>query len=273
MTPEYPETETVAVGVQANGNARAEIDALYTPLDEALMLLRQRQEDANLRKTVTEFHRAYPPTFLRSKPSVFLFRNIITPNHEFEHFASTARETGLPAICLEFTEDLFCSHNLEKRRLCRLVFEVRPKDFVGLRVLSHQMGRRRLCDLAVANGTTLPAFHRALLRSAFPEFEQHILDISSWFSNARREGFCYLHVLALFICDGILFENFLANDPEEQRFTRERILPSFAKAVEIFGVKPLIVPLLPRETECDERWRSHRGDLYDFAKRLLHEQP
>jgi hypothetical protein len=272
MTPRFPEIKTVAVGLESNGHARSEIDVLYTPLDEALAQLHQRRVNANLRATVAEFHRAKPPTFLRNELCAFFVRYIVSPSREFEHFVSTVRASGLPPHCIEFTEDLFSPRNPDKCRLCRPLFEVRPNHFSSLRILPPRAERRRLCDLLVTNGMTLPAFHRVLLQQAFPEFEHHVQDFSQWFSTACREQHYYLRYLALFICDGILFENFLADDPEELHFVRERVLPSFAKAIELFGVKPLIVPLLPCETECDERWRSYRGDLYDFAKRLLHEK-
>ena len=119
------------------------------------------------------------------------------------------------------------------------------------------------------NGMSLPEFHHALLCRAFPGFERHLRDYSRWFCAVRQNENSYLHYLALFVCDGILFENFIATDPEERRFACERMLPSFAKALETFGVKPLIVPLLPPDTEDDEYWRSHSGALHPIARNLL----
>jgi hypothetical protein len=252
-------------------NARAEIDALYTPLDEALAQLRERRVDEKLRMVVEQFHSACLPTFLRSKPCAFLGRYLVTPNREFEQFVLIAKASGLAPLCAEATEDIFHGRNREKRRLCRPTFEIRPSSFRGLHIMdgSGRMDGTKLGKLRLPNGMTLPAFHRALLDYAFHNFARHVIDYSQWFSEARREEFYYLHYLALFIRDGILFENFLADDPEELRFARERVIPSFAKAVELFGVRPLIVPLLPRESESHERWRCHGGALYEPARRLL----
>jgi hypothetical protein len=252
--------------------ARAEIDALYTPLDEALAQLHQRRADEKIRVAVTEFQRACPPTFLPSESCAIFSRCVITPNREFELFVSMAKATGLVPLCLEYTEDILCARNSEKYCLCRPAFEVRPDHFRGLRVINFgQMEGQRLCDMRLASGMTLPEFHHALLNRGAPEINGHLKDFWPWFSVARRHEFYYLHYLALFLRDGILFENFLADDPEELRFARERVIPSFAKAVELFGVRPLIVPLLPRDKEsfidC-ERWRSYAGALFPEALRL-----
>ena len=253
--------------------ARKAIDALYTPLEEALELLRQRRADEKLRAVVADFHRAHPPDFLPDVPCAFWTRHISTPNREFELFAATVSTTGLQPLCLEYTDDIFVARNRDKYRLCRPFFEVRPSHFRGLPIMADfGFDGRRLCDFRLVNGMSLPEFHHALLLRAFPSFEYHLRDYSQWFSAARQNGALYLHYLALFICDGILFENFIAADPEEWRFARERMLPSFAKVIETFGVKPLIVPLLPRETEHDEHWRSHPGALHPVALNLLHEK-
>lgn len=152
------------------------------------------------------------------------------------------------------------------------MFEVRPNHFRGLRMMDlGSSDGKRLCDLRLQNGMPLHEFHHALLQFAFPELELILLNYSDWFTAACRPDFFYLHFLALFIRDGILFENFLPADSEELRFARERVIPSFTRAIELFGVKPLIVPLLPRDKEsfadC-ERWDSYAGELLPEALRL-----
>jgi len=252
---------------------RKAIDTLYTPLGKALELLCQRRGDEKLRTAVADFHRAYPPDFLPDVPCAFWTRHISTPNREFELFVSTASATGLRPLCLEYTEDIFVVQNRDKYRLCRPFFEVRPHHFRGLSIMGATgLHGQRLCDLRLMNGMPLLEFHHALLGCAFPDFDKHLRDYSRWLTTARRNGDFYLHYLALFICDGILFENFIATDPEERRFARERMLPSVGKALENFGVKPLIVQLLPSETEHDEHWRSHSGALHPVALNLVQKQ-
>jgi hypothetical protein len=253
-------------------DARKAIDSLYTPLDEALELLRQRRADEKLRAAVSNFHYAHPPDFLPNVPCAFWTRHISTPNSEFSLFVSTVSTTGLQPLCLEYPADIFVACNHDKYHLCRPFFEVRPKHFRGLRIIDDfGFDGRRLCDFRLMNGMSLPSFHHALLTHAFPGFERHLRDYSHWFSAARRAEDCYLHYLALFIFDGILFDNFVSADPEERRFACRKVQPCFAKAVETFGVKPLIVRLLPTDTENDEHWRAHPGALHRVAYGLLHD--
>lgn len=252
-------------------SARAEIDTLYTPLDEALAQLPERRANENLRVAVTEFHRACPTTFLRGEPLAFLGRYIQTPNREFERFVTIAKATGLSPFCGETPGDIFCGNNRDKCCLLRPAFEMRPNHLRGLHIMdgSGLMSGKKLNEIRLKNGMGLSMFHHALHSTAFPEFRRKIVDFSEMFSAVRREEAYYFHYLALFVRDGILFENFLADDAEELRFARERVLPSFARAVELFGVRPLIVPLLPRESEGDDRWRCHDGALYPHALNLL----
>ena len=233
-------------------------------------MLRERRADEKLRGVVKEFHRAHPPDFLPDAPCAFWTRHISTPDHEFELFASTVSATGLQPLCTEFADDIFMACNRDKYHLCRPFFEIRPNHYRAPRITDFgQLEGQRLCDFELFNGMSLPEFHHALLRCAFPGFERHLRDYSKWFSASQRNGDSYLHYLALFICDGILFENFLSDDREERRFVRERVMPCFIKNLETFGVKPLIVPLLPRESENDEHWRAHPGALHSVALNLL----
>lgn len=249
--------------------ARNAIDALYTPLDEALELLRERRADENLRAAVADFHRIHPPDFLPDVPCAFWFRHISTPNHEFELFASTTNATGMQPICFEYSNDIFVAYNRDKYRLCRPLFKAPNHNYSPRITNICEIGGQRLCDITLSNGVSLLEFHHAMLDEAFPGFEHNLRDFSLWFSSARRNGYAYLHYLALFVWNGILFENFIAADPGERRFARERVVPSYAKAIEIFGVKPLIVRLLPADTENDEHWRAHPGALHSVALDLL----
>jgi hypothetical protein len=261
----------------AGFQSRQEIDTLYTPLDEALAQLNERRADKKLHTALNKFHQALPPTFLPSEPVGALFRHIITPNHELDLFLTTVHQTGLRALCLEYRRDIFYGRNRDKYRLCRPAFTVRCNQVRGLKIVDFEdqtdgAPPRPMDELMTRNGWGLVRWHHALLEHAHPASGPHVADYSAWISQASRHEFYYLRYLALFICDGILFENFLADDPEELRFARERVIPSFAKAVELFGVRPLIVPLLPRESECDDRWRSHDGALYSHAVNLLRQR-
>lgn len=249
---------------------RREIDALYTPLDEAIEELEKRRLDAKLCARVADYHASQPPTFLPAGPFAALFRHIVTPTHEFDLFAATVHKTSLRPLFLEYQRDRFFAHNDDKYRLCKPAFTVRCNQVRSIRIMDfgHVEGRQ-LAELRTNGGWTLARWHHALHEQAHPGTAQHIVDCSDWFSTASQAEFYYLRYLGLFICHGILFENFVVHDAEELRFARERVLPSFARATELFGVRPLIVPLLPRENENGNHWRCHPGSLYNCALQLL----
>lgn len=58
---------------------------------------------------------------------------------------------------------------------------------------------------------------------------------------------------SLFICIGILFENFVTNE-YEQEFAENVVYPAINKIQKEFALKPLIVPLLPLEQWPTKHW-------------------
>ena len=68
----------------------------------------------------------------------------------------------------------------------------------------------------------------------------------------------YTNFILLFICHGILFENFLFCG-DEGEFTKNILLPAFNKAHDLAGIKPLIVPIPPMDSEIEEdiHWHSY----------------
>jgi hypothetical protein len=74
--------------------------------------------------------------------------------------------------------------------------------------------------------------------------------------------------LLLFICHGILFENFLLTESEGE-FTRGIFLPAFEKAISLSGMKPLIVPIPPMENEYDSHCNSYDKRIKDLLKTLI----
>lgn len=233
------------------------IGSFYTPFDEAITQLRKRCIDQQLRAKVESFRRYCPPDFIPSEPFAALSRFVITPNREYELFTTRAFAAGLRPLCLDHEKDFYTPINPEKYRLCRPVFEMAPNHNRVLRLpikdfSTIHAGRRRLNELQLRNGMRLCDFHRELRKCSPISRDCIYHDFSDWFSSAKLDNYFYLHYLSLFICDGILFDNFLSADAEEWRFAYRRVLPAINKAVELFGVKPLIVQLFPRESETKE---------------------
>jgi hypothetical protein len=72
----------------------------------------------------------------------------------------------------------------------------------------------------------------------------------------------------LFICHGVLFENFVTN-VEEQRFAEEVVYPAFKEVEQLFGLKPLIVPLLPPHNASDKYWFCYSEEVEKEVLRCL----
>ena len=243
-------------------------ERLYTSLDEAVAELHRRRADKALCCAVEENRRHHPPTFLKCDPVAVLWRNVITPGFEFMRFKALAQQSGLRPLCLEYRSDKFVSKNPDKHMLGVMRFRLlgsarrlRIVDFSTIEKLA-------LDEVRCKNGLSLVDFHHQLLERACPGTVP--VDISSWFREASRQELYYLNYLSLFITSGILFENFFLDDAEERRFADERLFPSLARVVEIYGVKPLIVRLFTAEEESEPWLWQYPGELYPVAKELLY---
>ena len=265
--------QTAPLQHYAKADARREINTLYTPLPEALEELEQRRKDVALCSRVEAFHQVLFPTFVPLDPVGVFFRAIITPNHEFDRYFECLRATKLLPLFCEFHRDVYVSCNRDKYRLCCQSFAANSAELWGLRAVDLKSleckPHPRLCDIKTKNGLKLTDYHHALLETAYPGCEKHIVDFSDWFIESRYGELYYLRYLALFICHGILFENFIVEDKSELQFVRERVIPSFVRVTELFDVRPLIVPILPHDSENSDYWRSLPVSLYSRAVELL----
>ncbi len=112
-------------------------------------------------------------------------------------------------------------------------------------------------------------FHHKLLAKRFPNEYLMTNDISEWFDKTKNLDLYYVYYLSLFVQDYILFENFLFDDTEESMFTRDKFLPSFEKVIQLFGVRPLIVPLLPIEYEKSNAWFAYDEKVQKSVNDML----
>ncbi len=254
-----------AEGVETSGII---VPNFYTPLEEAVEELHRRRADKALCDAVEEFHRTHLPDFLDGEPHAFFVRPVFSADMEFERFAALSRQAGLTPLCLEIVKDRFVSFNAEKYRRGKLTF-CWPNRTRALRAMNFNHDGKRFDEIPSLNDCSLVEFHHRLLAHAHPELASRIRDASDWIFAAGQIRPRYLHLLSLAITDGILFENFFLDDPEERRFMEERILPSFTRAIELFGVRPLIVRLFTPEEENEPICWQYPGELYLFARDLL----
>lgn len=110
----------------------------------------------------------------------------------------------------------------------------------------------------VVNGATLPQVHREVRRAVLPaEWANNVFDLSDWHHmQARRFGapegssrlapYYYMADIALYVCFGVLFEDFEDGPnggPGLRRFVAEVLQPAIARVKSEFGYGPLIVRL------------------------------
>lgn len=244
------------------------VNDVYTPLSEAKEEIWRRWNDKELRKKVEDFLGGDIPEIFKNGPSAVLVRDIITPNNEFNFFMDIAPCIDLPIVLLEYTKSKFVAKNANKYHLCL------PHYYCGIgKKGGTKIRKEKIIDFNITEGKKLNSiktfqkqslieYHHDLLFKKYSELKQeNIFDLFDWFNDHRNiNGYCYLHYLALFICFGVLFENFILGNGEKD-FTEKNILPSFHKLVEIFGVKPLIVPVTPIEYENNLFWWYYKDGV------------
>lgn len=250
-----------------------EIQGMYSSFDEIMSELRARKQDSGLRKRVADFLGAHGfPYSVEDAPRAFFSRSVMTPNFEMAYFLDLARDLGLRPLLLEYP-DKFVAKNPTKYHLTNIHFHEDARRFAlapGVKIgdISAMEGKR-MRDAKTHKGESLLDFHHRLLFKAYPELEGSVVDFYDWFNLTRGKGAdYYLCYLALFVCDGVLFENFLQGDREETAFVLEKILPSFNRACEIFGVRPLVFPLLPIEYERQNDWLAYPNPIKEHIHGL-----
>jgi hypothetical protein len=250
---------------------KAETDLLktyvYTSKSEAELELAKRWNDTELRNRVEQKLGTFMLKQLISAPRAVFSRSIISPNLEFNYFIDLVSDMQIEPLLLEY-DGKFVAKNEEKYHLCKMYF----LDHVGKRktpVLSsfkivdfNTNEGKNMSEIKTLNGQPLRDFHHGLLEQQYPGKSVSILDITNWFNSTRflTEDY-YFYYFSLFVCHGILFENFLTEDKEEVSYIKSHVFKSFIKVHEYFGVKPLIFPLLPIENEKFRTWYSYSNDI------------
>jgi len=245
------------------------LDDIYTPIEEAKEEIKKRWKDKELKKKVEEFLKNDIPDFLLDDPKAYLARHISSPNFEFLRFEILANEVGLDFVLSECLDDRYLSLNVHKRYLGKMFFDS-GNDKNGNKIFFPQKvvdfgknDRKTIREVDTVSGEKLVHLHHRIFSEEYPGIKDKIKDISSWLDRNGKTANCfYTNFLALFLRNGILFESFLLNK-EEKRLTENVILPAVIKLKEIFGYKPLIVRLLPKDDEESSFWHYYNGSLKD----------
>lgn len=237
---------------------------VYTPLSDALRLLEERQKDPVLMAKVEELLKGDIPEILRKRKCGVIARHIATPNHESRLFININKEVGLLPVFFEYYDDKFTSNNKFKHSLGNLHIQEKiidkPSDIKKIKIVDfNAYDGKKLKEVFTLWDESLVDFHKKLfLCHGYNLDDFYSCDVSEWLKkNGEKAVDFYTKFLALFVCHGILFENFLISKDDEGNFTKSLVLPTIEKIMNILEVKPLIVPLEPLDLEAETFWFHH----------------
>lgn len=249
-------------------------DALFTTQREAYGELMRRRKDVNLKKRVVEHLDASAQTVLEkfNAPRAVLFRQVATPTHEILRFLRMAKHMKLAPLILEYYGDKFVSAgNSYKRSLGKMPIYQHTgtdgRDNVRYRTILdfNAYTGKALEKVRCKNGESLIDFHHKIL-SKLARFntETQCVDATSWFRGigGHAEEY-YEQFLMLFIRDGILFENYHSTGVERP-LVQKTVLPAFRAVSDLYGMRPLIVHLVPPQKELRPFWDSYPKKLERF---------
>lgn len=236
-------------------------------LEDAVVELKRRRKDKDLQKEVAHHLSTLSPELMSAftQARAVCFRQLATPTHETLHFLKQAKRAKLAPLLWEYHSDKFVgSSNTYKRSLGKLpVYQYTGGDgrdmFEYRRIVDFdKCVGNQIGDAQCLSGEQLVDVHHELLEKIGRVTVKNIcVDASPWFKKVGGHAHEYYPLFfALFIRDGILFENFGAL-PEEQNFLHDVVEPAYEYVKKTFGLSPLIVHLLPQEQESRPFW-----DLY-----------
>ncbi len=237
---------------------------IYTPLSQIKKEIKERWNNKKLNKEVLKFWGSNPFPLTLKKPTAIFCRDIATPNKELSYFLDIAKTLDLEPLILELHKGKFVSKNKSKYHLGNLHFkqEKSPNIISGKIINFNKWEGKMINEIKTKTGDSLISLHHKMLEEEHPGLTKFTYDFSDWFLLTRNlTDYYYLYFLSLFICHAVLFDNYLIDDKEEAEFYLKKVEPSFKKAKEIFGVRPLIYPLLPMEFEESVDWYSYPGHL------------
>lgn len=249
---------------------------VYTPLQEAIAQLKERERDPALTAYVQSKLYQGLPDVLKDKKSLILFRHVATPNYEISRFLAVADVfSKFNTVILEYLDDKFADRNENKYFLGKMRFH-KGLNKDGNPIFDHSMlinfnesNNKPISSILTKWGQRLVDFHHGMFKKRFPMFEDIHHDISPWINaHGTTAKEFYKAFLSLCLKDAILFENFLTN-AKEGSFTKAVVLPAIREIEEESGYRPLVVNLEPTSIEEDHFWLSYPHTLKTHVSEKL----
>ena len=240
------------------------INGVYTNIELARGEVQRRWQDHAIKKEVEKFLEEIPQPF-NENPRAVLARHIVSPDNEFYLFAELAEKIALDKLGWEYVDDYFCSCNVDKMRLAKMTF-LHRKDKNGNPIITHKRivnieksEKRKLRDLKTDWGEGLVTFHHRILDNCLSGIDH--FDASTWYKNRGcHASEYYKYFLGLFLCHGVLFEDFVTNRVENE-FFESVVFPAFNFLEKEFRLRPLIVHLRPEEFQNFKFWWGYKEEI------------
>lgn len=246
---------------------KEQLDTVYTPIEVAKEEIWKRWNDQDLRKRVETALRDDIPATFSDAPRIVLARQVVSPNFELLNFLDLAKKINLSPFFFEYSSDKFTTKNDDKYYLAKLYFHAGVGKRGGEIVTSKKItdidkyDGKPFSEMKTLWGDSFIHFHHMLASPLVSETD--IYDISeSYKKNGETADKYYFYYLSLFLCHAVLAENYLLND-NYAVFTQEVFYPNFKKVHDFFGLKPLIVRMVPSEKENDLYWRYYPQSTRD----------
>jgi hypothetical protein len=238
---------------------------VYTPLDIAVEELNKRMDDIHLDHVLREYFVHDIPAEIKEVRGAFLSRSLATPNYETSRFLHIIEGyDDLTPIFWEYYNDKFtpCVNEL-KHSLGKLSFDGgRDKNgnimFQNIRIIDFNTNdKKSISAVSTLWDQNMVDFHHELFGDQ-QSVNKVFYDASNWYKMyGQTVSEYYKYKIALFVKNGILFENLMIEHLHELDFIKNVFLPSIIEIHRITGQKPLIVALSPTEIEGDKFWLSY----------------
>lgn len=250
------------------------VDDTYSTLEEAKIEIWKRFNDQLLRKEVEAFLDSFLVSQLPHQKTPFAWRavHVASPDISLHHFVKLAIEIELPPVVGEYTADQFCFNNKDKMFLAKWYFYEGKGKHAGDKISCFPLvnfnflAGKSFSEIKTLWGESFVEFHhQALIKSKINQLKT--FNLSEWFyKNGKTASEYYVQFLSLSLCHAVLFENYLTCG-NYTSFSNSIYLPAFEKVQSLFGIKPLVVRLAPKESEEDLYWYCYP----DYLKPIVYE--
>lgn len=253
-------------------------DLVLEPL-EAVEELERRRQDTTLQKKVEEYLRGDIPDYFKNGPILYLARHVATPNFETLRFKYLMESLEMKTVVGQDTKDLFVPSNQMKKALCKLSIscgvsqcgDKLNEQFQNVSIvdINHASGKR-FEEIKTHWGENLIDFH-ARLFTKFMGGNIRNPDDALWIDRHHRGNLLehYKNFLALFVVHGILFEDYVMEDKHEADFVKKILRPACRFIEKRFGLRPIIVPLVPKTFESSRFWVSYPKEVLDIVRESI----